>query len=258
MANSPRHQQQVLRNISIVDTPGILSGEKQRVQRGYDFVKVCGWFAERCDLILLLFDAHKLDISDEFRTVIESLKVKPAERARRSNTRRGNHKAFSNTPFGMFEGCRVPAQLTDISPFLSLRSAVNVMVQNEADKIRCILNKADQVDRQKLMRVYGALMWAMGKVTKTPEVLRVFTGSFWDQPLLIEDNAKLFEREEKDLMADLKNLPRNSAVRKINDLVKRTRKAKVHAFIISYLRSEMPSISGKQKKQQKLIDDLPR
>ena len=65
----------VLRNISIVDTPGILSGEKQRVQRGYDFTTVCGWFAERADLILLLFDAHKLDISDEFRTVIESLKV---------------------------------------------------------------------------------------------------------------------------------------------------------------------------------------
>jgi tRNA U34 5-carboxymethylaminomethyl modifying GTPase MnmE/TrmE len=164
----------VLRNISIVDTPGILSGEKQRLQRGYDFVKVCGWFAERADLILLLFDAHKLDISDEFRTVIESLK-------------------------------------------------------GQDDKIRCVLNKADQVDRQKLMRVYGALMWAMGKVTKTPEVLRVYTGSFWDQPLQHEDNAKLFEQEEKDLMKDLKNLPRNSAIRKINEIVKRTRKAKVSA-----------------------------
>ena len=98
-------------------------------------------------------------------------------------------------------------------------------------------------------------MWAMGKVTKTPEVLRVFTGSFWDQPLAIEDNAKLFEREERDLMNDLKNLPRNSAVRKINDLVKRTRKAKVHAYIMSHLRSEMP-FSGKAKKQEKLLNDM--
>jgi len=144
----------VLKNITLIDTPGVLSGEKQRVNRGYDFNEVCGWFAMRCDLILLLFDAHKLDISDEFKNAIEGLK--------------GNE-----------------------------------------DKIRCILNKADQVDRQKLMRVYGALMWSLGKVMKTPEVLRVYIGSFWDQPLIHSDNRELFDMERDDLMNDLKNLPRN-------------------------------------------------
>ena len=33
------------------------------------------WFAEKSDLILLLFDAHKLDISDEFKRTISALKV---------------------------------------------------------------------------------------------------------------------------------------------------------------------------------------
>lgn len=65
---------QVLKGISIVDTPGILSGEKQRVDRGYDFTGVLEWFAERVDRIILLFDAHKLDISDEFKRSIEALK----------------------------------------------------------------------------------------------------------------------------------------------------------------------------------------
>mmetsp|Transcript_33106 Transcript_33106/g.33711 ORF Transcript_33106/g.33711 Transcript_33106/m.33711 type:complete len:528 (+) Transcript_33106:87-1670(+) len=191
----------VLRYITLIDTPGVLSGEKQRVARGYDFTQVTAWFSARADLILLLFDAHKLDISDEFRAVIESFK--------------GNE-----------------------------------------DKIRCVLNKADQVDRQKLMRVYGALMWSMGKVMKTPEVLRVYVGSFWDQPLQYEDNAALFEMEEKDLMRDLRDLPRNSAVRKINELVKRVRIGKVHSYILSYLKEQMPMFMGKEKKQKEMIAEL--
>mgnify|MGYP003683563765 CR=1 FL=1 len=32
------------------------------------------WFIERADRILLLFDAHKLDISDEFKRVIQLLR----------------------------------------------------------------------------------------------------------------------------------------------------------------------------------------
>ena len=162
----------VLDSLTIIDTPGILSGEKQRLERGYDFGGVIEWFAERVDRIILLFDAHKLDISDEFKRVIESMK--------------GNE-----------------------------------------DKIRIILNKADGVDHQQLMRVYGALMWSLGKVIRSPEVVRVYLGSFWDQPLRYDFYRKLFELEERDLFSDLQSLPRNAALRKLNDLIKRTRLAKV-------------------------------
>ena len=123
----------ILRNITIVDTPGVLAGEKQRIGRSYDFCDVMKWFAERADMIIVMFDAHKLDISDELRNVLDTLR---------------------------------PHQ----------------------DKIRVLLNKADTIDQQALLRVYGALMWSLGKVVQTPEVCRVFLGSFWEAPLKREDN----------------------------------------------------------------------
>lgn len=68
--------------------------------------------------------------------------------------------------------------------------------------------------------------------------------------------CRLFEAEEQDLFHDLETLPRNAALRKLNDLIKRARLAKVHAYIISSLRKDMPSMFGKDSKKKELIKNL--
>ena len=112
------------------------------------------------------------------------------------------------------------------------------------------------ITTQQLMRVYGALMWSLGKVVKSPEVMRVYLGSFWDKPLQIPDNKELFEMEQRDLISDLKSLPQNSAVRKLNELVKRARLVRVHMCIIATLRKKMPAFWGGDGTQKDLIKNL--
>jgi GTPase SAR1 family protein len=213
----------LLENMTIIDTPGILAGDKQRVERGYDFTQVIDWFAQRADLILLMFDSHKLDISNEFRLAIHALR-------------------------------------------------------GQEEKVRVVLNKSDMVNQQQLMRVYGAMMWSLGKVVQTPEVMRVFLGSFWSErpPNCFEDCRELIEAESRDLLKDLKNLKRQAVMRKVNEIIKRARLARVsnhqggstddddatntlhqvHSLIISHLKKEMPALFGKKKKQEALLENL--
>ena len=152
----------ILRNITIIDTPGVLAGEKQRLGRDYDFAEVIKWFAERADMIIVMFDGHKLDISDELKNVLDELKP-------------------------------------------------------HNDKLRVLLNKADSIDTQSLLRVYGALMWSLGKVVGTPEACRIYLGSFWDGPMEAAlDNKALLEREKSVLTNSV--FARNAVIRRINEL----------------------------------------
>lgn len=48
-----------LKGIALVDSPGMIDAADARTERAYDFPAVVRWFAERADVILLLFDPDK-------------------------------------------------------------------------------------------------------------------------------------------------------------------------------------------------------
>jgi len=192
----------LLKRLTFIDTPGVLSGEKQRINRTYDFGQVAKWFADRSDLILLLFDAHKLDISDEFKSVIDTISL------------------------------------------------------HNSDKIRCVLNKADCVTREQLVRVYGSLMWSMGKIFDSPEVVRVYTGSYWNGQLVNDDFERMFTKDEKLLVRELVDLPRCAAERKVNQMVNRIRLVKVHVCILGTLSKMTPRFFRKKKSRDQILNDL--
>ncbi|GFH15321.1 uncharacterized protein HaLaN_11525 [Haematococcus lacustris] len=248
----------LLEEITLVDTPGVLSGEKQRIERSYNFVEIARWFAARCDLIFLLFDPYKLDISDEFKQVLPDqarprlgctagvcpFRVRAGLGAERvSGLSSAPHFDSLSPSLLSCVSCRAkqPMALNHVRlPYVPTASVappstacavllpsvpelapppcpapcsaqVITAMRGHDDKVRVILNKADQVDQQQLMRVYGALMWSLGKVFRSPEVCRVYVGSFnSDAPISEAKNPygrTLFEAEQKELLASLYDIP---------------------------------------------------
>lgn len=190
----------LLQKLTFIDTPGVLAGATIK-HRDYHFPDVVKQLcANSVSMVLVIFDAHKLDISDTMKDAL-----------------------------------------------LALRGY--------EDKVFFVLNKADTLSSQSLLRVYGALMWSLGKIFDMPEAIRVFIGSFWEKPYQSDENKSLLEAEEASLLAQIRGLPKVHSIRLVNEIVKRARQVKTHVLICNQLRSHFGVFTSKDKKKAELLKE---
>ncbi len=60
----------LLKNVTLVDTPGMIDAADPEAGRGYDFAGVVRWFAERADVILVFFDPDRPGTTAESLTIL--------------------------------------------------------------------------------------------------------------------------------------------------------------------------------------------
>ncbi|VDK66242.1 unnamed protein product [Anisakis simplex] len=163
-------------------------------------------------------------------------------------------------------------QFNTITSFTELNVTINnkifqviEILTGSEDKIRIILNKADAVRPRELVHVRGALMWALGKIMKCPEVPKVtfeslnrcfhknkcfksitqqiysqvYIGSFWQY--WNPKNTLLRGAIQEDLDALIKeilDLPSNYHAKRVNDVIKRARNLRIHTYIMDEVMKE--------------------
>ena len=106
------------------------------------------------------------------------------------------------------------------------------MIAGRESQIRLILNKADTLDMQELMRVYGALFWNLAPLINVTEPPRVYTGSFWARPFTQTSSGDLFIKEETSLLLDLHETIVNRVENKVAYLRKHATLVRIHALIV--------------------------
>ncbi|XP_048103186.1 sarcalumenin-like isoform X4 [Alosa alosa] len=105
-------------------------------------------------------------------------------------------------------------------------------MKGRESQIRLILNKADSLSTQDLMRVYGALFWSMAPLINVTEPPRVYVSSFWGQDYASDSAFDLFRREEVSLMEDLNQVIENQLENKIAFIRQHAIRVRVHALLV--------------------------
>jgi hypothetical protein len=105
-------------------------------------------------------------------------------------------------------------------------------LKGHESQIRIILNKADSISAQELMRVYGALFWNLAPLINVTEPPRVYVGSFWDKQFTPDTNHELFIKEEVSLLMDLQQAINNLVENKIAMVRQHAYLVRLHALIV--------------------------
>lgn len=107
-----------------------------------------------------------------------------------------------------------------------------MQLKGRESQLRIILNKADTVATQELMRVYGALFWSLAPLINVTEPPRVYTGSFWGLNFKPNTHHQLFLKEEVSLLHDLYEVMENRVVNRIAFIRQHAILVKIHALIV--------------------------
>lgn len=99
-------------------------------------------------------------------------------------------------------------------------------------KLRIIMNKADSVTTQELMRVYGALFWSLAPLVHEVEPPRVYVGSMWSKPYHPGTMHSLFRDEELSLLTDMQLVIRNQLEHKIAATRRQAFLVRLHALTV--------------------------
>ncbi|XP_053529856.1 sarcalumenin isoform X1 [Ictalurus punctatus] len=132
-------------------------------------------------------------------------------------------------------------------------------LKGRESQIRIILNKADSLATQDLMRVYGALFWSLAPLINVTEPPRVYVSSFWPYDYAPDTSVELFKREEISLLEDLNQVIENRLENKIAFIRQHGIRVRIHALLVDRyvqtFKEKMSFFSDPELVFKEIVDD---
>lgn len=224
----------LLERVTFVDTPGIIENRKQQ-ERGkteilqiYKELEAAGCRSVFCDLLLMFFCAG-YPFNDVCQWFIDR----------------------ADLIFVVFDPTKLDVGLELEMLFRQLKG--------RESQIRIILNKADNLATQDLMRVYGALFWSLAPLINVTEPPRVYVSSFWPYDYAPDTSRELFKREEISLLEDLNQVIENRMENKIAFIRQHGIRVRIHGLLVDRyvqtFKEKMSFFSDPELVFKEIVDD---
>ena len=121
------------------------TGTIRKIDRRYPFNDACQWFIDHADLIILVYDYAKLDIGPETEALLDQLKGRESQ--------------------------------------VQYAKVWTTIIDNfNCIKVRIVLNKADEITAEELLKIQGNLVWNVSPLMASVEPPTLYAGSFWSRP----------------------------------------------------------------------------
>ena len=78
-------------------------------------------------------------------------------------------------------------------------------MKGRESQVRIVLNKADEITAEELLKIQGNLVWNVSPLMASVEPPTLYAGSFWSRPYKAGAPKRLLKSQEMALLKDIKD-----------------------------------------------------
>jgi len=129
-------------------------------------------------------------------------------------------------------------------------------LKGRESQVRIILNKADEITAEELLKIQGNLVWNVSPLMSSLEPPTMYAGSFWSRPYKASAPKKLLKAQEMALLNDVKNAIDKRVENRISTARRFAVRVRNHAKMVDVY---LTTYNSKQRffgNKKKIADDI--
>merc|ERR1719158_904882 len=129
-------------------------------------------------------------------------------------------------------------------------------LKGRESQVRILLNKADEITAEELLKIQGNLVWNVSPLMSSLEPPTLYAGSFWSHPYKEGAPKKLLKAQERSLLKDIREAIDKRVINRIATARRFAVRVRNHAKMVDCYLTTYLNNKGMFGEKKKVADDI--